>query len=122
MITPDKDLAARIAVIKQEFLTRLRDEVVPNLRKLRQDFLAAPGDESVRDRLLHAAHDMNGSGAMFGYDALSDDGRRLETALRALAKRTGDIPEDSSADVVTLIDRLDATCVEATRDLKPTTS
>jgi chemotaxis protein histidine kinase CheA len=119
MTKHDGDLAARIAAIKQEFLGRVQSDVLPNLRRLRQGLLQAPCEETLRDKLLHAAHDMSGSGAVFGYDDVSAMGRRLEDALRALIRHEVQDTPDRHNEVIDLIDKLDATCVAATRDLKP---
>lgn len=120
MTNHDRDLSARIAVIKQEYLARLQKEGVPNLRMLRQRFLASPGDESLRNQILHTAHDMNGSGAVFGCDDVSQGGHRLEDAMRALIKNTVEDTADRHKEIIALIDQLDAICVATARELKPT--
>lgn len=120
MTSHDSDIAARIAVIGQEYLARLQKEGLPNLRTLRQRFLETPCDDSLRNQLLHAAHDMSGSGAVFGYDEVSNGGHRLEDAVRALIKHTIEDSADHRNRILALIDQLDAICVTATRDLKPT--
>lgn len=110
MTEPESTLAARIAVIRQEYLARLHDESLPKLRALRQRFAETPQDDEVRKQLLHAAHDMTGSGAVFGFDAVSADGRRLEDALRAAIKQSGDIAGERLSDLLALADRLIETC------------
>lgn len=118
MVEADATLAARIAVIKQEFLARLKDEWVPNLRALRQRFLADPANTAVHAELRQAAHDMSGSGAVFGYQTVSSAGRRLEDSVRTLA--AADIANDPEGreTIVTLIDELEAICVATQRDIK----
>jgi chemotaxis protein histidine kinase CheA len=118
MTDPETDLAARIATIKQEFLSRLHDEWVPKLRDMRQRFIVTPADTALLNQMLHAAHDMTGSGAIFGYEAISQHGRRLDDSLRRLIKgETEDTPERHK-EIVDLIDQLEGVCVAALNDLK----
>ena len=119
MTNHDSDLSARIAVIRQEYLARLHNDGLRNLRELRQRFLATPGDDSLRSDILHAAHDMNGSGAVFGCDDVSQGGHRLEDAMRALIKNATEDPADRHGAIIALIDELDAICVAAARGLEP---
>ena len=117
MVKPD-DLAARIAVIKQEFLTRLKTDWVPALRAMRQGFLATPGDTALRNRIIHAAHDMTGSGAIFGYQKITDRGRQLEDRLRKLVRQEIEDTPACHAEILALLDQLEQACVTALADLE----
>ena len=117
---PEHQLAAKIALIKQEFLARLKNDWVPRLRSLRQRFRDTPSDPALRDELLRLAHDMTGSGAVFGCDDVSAMGRRLEDRMRLLIK-SGASCEADYRDLVGLIDELEAVCVAALRELKAAT-
>jgi chemotaxis protein histidine kinase CheA len=118
MTDPETDLAARIATIKQEFLLRLHDDWVPNLRDMRQRFIAAPSDTVLLNQMLHAAHDMTGSGAIFGYEDISHHGRRLDDSLRRLIKHEIEDTPEQREEIVVLVDRLEQVCVAALHDLK----
>lgn len=118
MAGPESDLAARIAVIKQEFLLRLKDHWVPNLRGMRQRFIATPTDAALLNEMLHAAHDMTGSGAIFGYEEITNRGRRLDDSLRRLIKREVEDTPECRRDILALLDALENVCVAALSDLK----
>jgi chemotaxis protein histidine kinase CheA len=118
MANPESNLAARIATIKQEFLSRLNSNGVPNLRDLRQRFITAPSDATLLDQLVRAAHDMTGSGAIFGYDEITNNGRRLDDSLRRLIKREVEDTPERRQEIVDLIDNLERVCVAALSDLK----
>lgn len=117
MADPESDLTARIAVIKQEFLSRLSRDWVPNLRDMRRRFVAAPADTALLNQMLHAAHDMTGSGAIFGYEEISDHGRRLDGSLRQLIKNEVEDTPEYRKEIVDLIDQLERVCVAALSDL-----
>ncbi len=117
MTDPESDLTARIAVIKQEFLSRLSYDWVPNLRDMRRRFVAAPADTALLDQMLRAAHDMTGSGAIFGYEEISDHGRRLDGSLRQLIKNEVEDTPEYRKEIVDLIDQLERVCVAALSDL-----
>jgi HPt (histidine-containing phosphotransfer) domain-containing protein len=118
MAGPESDLSARIATIKQEFLSRLNHDWVPNLRDLRQRFIAAPTDPALLNQMVHAAHDMTGSGAIFGYEEISNHGRRLDDSLRQLIKHDVENTPERRSEIVDLIDQLERVCIAALSDLK----
>lgn len=118
MANRDSDLAARIAVIKQEFLNRLHKDNLPKLRGLRQRFQGSPSDESVRDQIMRAAHDMSGSGAVFGYENVSRSGRRLEDAVRAVIKHEVEDTAERRQEILALMDELETICAATAADLK----
>lgn len=118
MADPEADLAARIATIKQEFLARLSHDWVPNLRDLRRRFIASPADSAVLNQMVHAAHDMTGSGAIFGYAEITNHGRRLDDSLRRLIKHEIENTFERQQEIVGLIDQLERACVAALSDLK----
>jgi chemotaxis protein histidine kinase CheA len=118
MADPESDLAARIAVIKQEFLMRLNDHWVPNLHDMHQRFIATPADPALLDQMLHAAHDMTGSGAIFGYEEITNHGRRLDDSLRRLIKRAVEDTPECRREILALLDALEKVCVAALSDLK----
>lgn len=118
MTDPETELSARIATIKQEFLARLSHDWVPNLRDLRRRFIAAPTDSAVLDQMVHAAHDMTGSGAIFGYEEITNRGRRLDDSLRRLIKHETESTPERHQEIVGLIDQLERACVAALSDLK----
>ncbi len=114
-------LAARIAIIKQEFLGRLKSHEVPNLHALRDRFQADPTDASVRTDIRRVTHDLIGSGAVFGYDEISAVGRRLETIIRALLRQEVAEGPEPHGEILALLERLAVICAETERDLIPTT-
>ena len=119
MPDPDSELAARIAIIKQEFLGRLHSEGLPKLRDLGERFRADPTDAVARSELRRVTHDLIGSGAVFGYDEISAVGRKLEAALRALLAQDGPENAQSHADILALVERLTTICAATERDLNP---
>lgn len=118
MTDPEMELSARIATIKQEFLARLSHDWVPNLRDLRQRFMASPADSAVLNEMVHAAHDMTGSGAIFGYEEITNHGRRLDDSLRRLIKQEIENSFERQQEIVGLIDQLERACVAALSDLR----
>ena len=112
-------LAAKIAVIKQEFLAKLQTDWLPNLRLLRQRFAESPADKELRVELMRAGHNMSGSGSVFGCDDISTAGRQLETRIRLTLDSDSPAAEADQRDILGLIDQLDAVCTEALRDAKP---
>ena len=118
MTDPEVDLAARIATIRQEFLSRLNHDWVPNLRDLRHRFIVAPADPALLNQMVHAAHDMTGSGAIFGYQEITDRGRRLDDSLRRLIRHETENTPEARQEIVELIEQLERACVAALSDLK----
>ena len=110
----ESQLAAKIAIIKQEFLARLQTEWLPNLRLLRQQFVDAPADEALRMELMRAGHNMSGSGAVFGCDDISTAGRQLEQRIRGMID--SDAADTDHREILGLINRLDEVCTAALRD------
>lgn len=117
----DAALAERIAIIKQEFLGRLKSHEVPNLRALRDRFQADPTDAAVRTDIRRVTHDLIGSGSVFGYDEISTVGRRLETLLRALLREEIAEGREPHGEILALLERLTVICAETERDLAPRT-
>jgi chemotaxis protein histidine kinase CheA len=115
----ESQLAAKIAIIKQEFLARLRDDWLPNLQRLRQGFLNAPSDKALLTELMRAAHDMTGSGSVFGCDDISTAGRSLEHRLRTVIASDTATNDVDHREILCLIDRLQEVCTVALRDAKP---
>ena len=115
----ESQLAAKIAIIKQEFLARLRDDWLPNLQRLRQAFLSAPTDKALLTELMRAAHDMTGSGSVFGCDDISTAGRSLEHRLRTVIAGDTAANDVDHHEILGLIDRLQEVCTAALRDAKP---
>ncbi len=112
-------LAARIAVIKQEFLARLQDEWLPNLRTLRQQFQDAPADQTLRTELMRAGHNMSGSGAVFGCADISTVGKQLEHRIRATADSDTIGSEADRVEILAIVDHLDEVCRTALHDNPP---
>jgi chemotaxis protein histidine kinase CheA len=117
----ESQLAAKIAIIKQEFLARLRNDWLPNLQRLRQSFLDAPADEALLTELMRAAHDMTGSGSVFGCDDISNVGRSLEQRLRTMIASDTAANEVDHREILALTDRLQEVCAIALRDAEPHT-
>jgi len=110
------DLAAKITQIKHEYLQRLKDEWLNELLAFRA-IPAADWNGKILEKLLFHAHSVSGSGATFGYVLLSDHARELEELTRDLAKQSGKASEQDHAVIMSLIDRLSATCHEALKDI-----
>jgi hypothetical protein len=111
---PESQLAAKIAVIKQAFFARLRHDWIPKLRALRQRFIDNPWDAGLYDELLRTAHDMTGTGAVFGCAEVSSMGRQLEDRLRVTIT-SGRAGDTEHRDILRMIDQLEAVCVAALR-------
>jgi chemotaxis protein histidine kinase CheA len=108
-------LAAKIALIRQEFLGRLQDEWLPNLRTLRQRFEDMPSDQEIRTELMRAGHNMSGSGAMFGFTDVSTVGRQLEQRIRG--GNSDAVGSDADRrEILAILDRLDEVCTAALRE------
>lgn len=108
-------LAAKIAVIKQEFLARLQDDWLPNLRHLRQKFQDAPADQTLRTELMRAGHNMSGSGAVFGCADISTVGKQLEHRIRSVDSDAVGSDADRR-EILDIVDRLDEVCAAALRE------
>lgn len=117
MSDPDKELAAKLAEIKFDYLRRLRDEWLHALESFRALPFASWGKEQLEKMVFHA-HSATGSGAIFGYKALSDQARELEDLTRSLVSQAERISESQHGEIIQLIDQLRATCQEALNDLK----
>jgi HPt (histidine-containing phosphotransfer) domain-containing protein len=77
----DRDeLQQKIADIGGRYIQRTAGEIA-GLRDLIAKVRA--GDAAARKDIEHLAHKIYGSGAMFGFDAVSDQARALELAARA---------------------------------------
>ena len=113
-------LAAKVAIIRQEFLARLQDEWLPNLRTLRQQFVNAPADQTLRTELMRAGHNLSGSGAVFGCPDISTVGKQLEHCIRA--SENGDTvgSEADRREILAIVDHLDEVCSTALHDKPPT--
>lgn len=115
-------LAAKIAVIKLEFLARLKDEWLPNLRTLRQRFEDAPADQALRTELMRAGHNLSGSGAVFGFPDISTIGKQLEHRIRVTENSDTVGYDTDRREILAIVDRLDEVCSTALRDNPPAAS
>ena len=116
MPDPNEDLAAKLAEIKFDYLRRLRDEWLHGLAAFRALPFPSWSKEQLEKLVFHA-HSATGSGAIFGYQALSDHARELEDHSRCLVGQAEAMSESQHAEIVRLIDQLRATCQEALNDL-----
>lgn len=108
-------VAAKIAIIKQEFLDRLQSDWLPNLRALRQRFQDMPDDQDLRTELMRTGHNMSGSGAVFGCDDISTVGRQLEHRIRG--SNSDAVGSDADRrEILDIVDRLDEVCTAALRE------
>lgn len=112
-------LAAKIAVIKLEFLARLKDEWLPNLRTLRQRFQDAPSDQALRTDLMRTGHNLSGSGAVFGCPEISTVGKQLEQRIRATENSDTVGSEADRHEILAIVDHLDEVCSTALSDNPP---
>jgi HPt (histidine-containing phosphotransfer) domain-containing protein len=72
---PQQQLRAEVSVLGGKFLQRTRGEVAI-LRELVEG--SSRGDSSALARLQELAHKIHGSGAMFGFEAISKYGEEIE--------------------------------------------
>lgn len=85
---PSKQYQETLEQLKVSYRERLKDNVVlmeEALRSGEQTFCKAEQLESMR----HIAHTLAGSGATFGYPAITDAARVLNSALRQLIQNPG---------------------------------
>lgn len=111
-------LAAKIAVIRQEFLVRLQTDWLPNLQLLRQGFIETPADKAWRTELMRAAHNMTGSGSVFGCDDITTVGRQLENRIRETIDNDVVKADKDYCDILGLVDQLVEVCTAALGEAK----
>ena len=117
MSDPNAELSAKLVEIKFDYLRRLRDEWLLGLESFRALPFTSWSKEQLEKMVFHA-HSATGSGAIFGYKTLSDHARELEDLTRMLVGQAEPMSETQHSEMVRLVDQLQATCLEAMKDLK----
>jgi len=72
--------------LKREFLDEAREKV----DEMQSVVDGGSRDSASLDRLAYLAHQLKGSGGSYGYQQISDDATKLETAIESLAGNNGD--------------------------------
>jgi HPt (histidine-containing phosphotransfer) domain-containing protein len=93
-------LRLRVMQLGDKFLQRTRDETVM-LRGLIEN--ASHGDPTVIAQLEHLAHKIHGTGATFGFAAVSERAREIEHLVESLKERD---PSGGAAIAPQLLQRL----------------
>ena len=79
-MTPEaKKLQRRLQALQRQYSRELPDKI-QQLEKMWQHFTKR-GEQQTLDSLLHAAHNLTGSGAVYGYHQTSKIARELEQLL-----------------------------------------
>jgi HPt (histidine-containing phosphotransfer) domain-containing protein len=117
MPSDDNGLAAKIEEIRQMFLQRLHDEWLPRIGDLRRR-LPLDWNKADVDDTVFLTHSLAGSGATFGYPAITDLGRKVEIAARTMQKDATAATDEARADILSGLARLEQEGRAALADLR----
>ncbi|HEY4134011.1 MAG TPA: hypothetical protein VGO34_02245 [Alphaproteobacteria bacterium] len=117
MANDDNGLAAKIEEIRQMFLQRLNDEWLGRIGELRVR-LPLDWSRANLDDTIFLTHSMAGSGATFGYQAITDVGRKVEVAARTMLKEDTLALEDARAEILKGLEDLESESRAAVADLR----
>jgi HPt (histidine-containing phosphotransfer) domain-containing protein len=106
-MTDDREkLARQMHEIGDRYLRRTLGE----LEKLRQ-LVPGAGDPAKLKEIEHLAHKIHGSGAMFGFDAVSTLAGTIETLASGSAQNTG-LPSELEQQIAALTEQVQAAARE----------
>jgi len=89
MIDSDKIMISKMNALKQKYLLRLEPQTI-SLRSFIDACKTNRANRSHKEEIGDIAHKLKGSGATYGYAAISDAARELEDALLSDVKLTGE--------------------------------
>jgi HPt (histidine-containing phosphotransfer) domain-containing protein len=115
----EDSLAAKLEEIRQMFLQRLNDEWLTRLINLRRKLPSGDWSRPVLDDMLFLTHTLAGSGATFGYKAISDVGRKIEITTRAMIRDEASATAETRSDILNDLELLEAESRRALGDLRP---
>ena len=91
------DIQSKLQLLRRTYATQLPAKVA----ELNQQLDGWRGGEpGAADRLRRLAHNLTGSGASFGFGAISEYARPLENELRRLAAVSSELGEGHASEVV----------------------
>ncbi len=102
---PKDRVKAAISALSRRYARELPERVA-EVRRLFEAVKSAPVDLEVRERLRRRVHALKGSGATFGFPAISREAGRLETELERWESAQGAPMEDDLAHAQSLLDAL----------------
>lgn len=105
---PNQDFAEKLAQIRAPYCAWLQSAAVGQLQQALEQLATGPLDSVQYDALLHLVHRLKGTGATYGFDAISLQATPLHDAL---SNHITDIPI-----LVPLIDALVHACADAAHD------
>jgi len=117
MADNDDSLAVKIEEIRQMFLQRIRDEWLMRLSDLRRK-LTGEWDRAMLEDLLFLTHTLAGSGATFGYKAISDVALKVEIATRAIIRGETGAAAEALAEILQGLELLEGESRKALVDLR----
>jgi HPt (histidine-containing phosphotransfer) domain-containing protein len=114
----EDSLAAKIEEIRQMFLQRLADEWLMRLSDLRGKL---PGNWSrpALDDMMFLTHTLAGSGATFGYQAITEVARKVEIATRTMIRDEASATAEARSEILNDLEILEAESRRALGDLRP---
>lgn len=110
-----QQLAAELDALRMEYAAALPDEMA-RIKQAGTEVFDTPGDRAALRRVRNAIHSLNGSGASFGFQAVTETASRLESEVDQIIRAGGSINPTQRNLLLALFKELEEAAHEASRE------